>query len=47
MRTFYEERVLLDQEFIKPDKFKGSVGQLVKQNNCTLVDYARLEVGLA
>jgi len=47
MRTFYEERVLLDQEFIKPDKFKGSVGQLLKQNNCTLTDYARIEVGLA
>jgi elongation factor Ts len=47
MRTFYEERVLLDQEFIKPDKFKGSLGALLKQNNCTLTDYARIEVGLA
>jgi elongation factor Ts len=47
MRTFYEERVLLDQEFIKPDKYKGSVGALLKQNNCTLTDYARLEVGIA
>lgn len=47
MRTFYEERVLLDQEFIKPDKFKGSIEQLLKQNQCTLKEYVRLEVGLA
>ena len=26
LRTFYEERVLLDQPFFQPDKFKGSVG---------------------
>jgi elongation factor Ts len=47
MRTFYEERVLLDQEFVNPDKFKGSVAQLVKQNNSTLDQYVRLEVGQA
>jgi elongation factor Ts len=45
MRTFYEERVLLDQEFVNPDKFKGSVGALLKQNNCTLEKYVRIEVG--
>jgi len=45
MRTFYEERVLLDQEFVNPDKFKGSVGALLKQNNCTLEKYIRIEVG--
>jgi len=45
LRTFYEERVLLDQEFINPDKFKGSVAALLKANNCVLDNYARLEVG--
>jgi elongation factor Ts len=45
MRTFYEERVLLDQEFINPDKFKGSVGLLLKNNQSTLEKYARIEVG--
>jgi len=47
MRTFYEERVLLDQEFIQPDKFKGSITALLKKNNCTLEKFARLEVGHA
>jgi elongation factor Ts len=45
MRTFYEERVLLDQEFVNPDKFKGSISALLKQNNCTLEKYVRIEVG--
>ncbi|HTW93743.1 MAG TPA: translation elongation factor Ts [Tepidisphaeraceae bacterium] len=45
LRTFYEERVLLDQEFINPDKFKGSVAALLKANNCVLENYVRLEVG--
>jgi elongation factor Ts len=45
MRTFYEERVLLDQEFIQPDKFKGTITALLKQNNCTLDKYVRIEVG--
>jgi elongation factor Ts len=47
MRTFYEERVLLDQEFINPDKFKGSVADLLKKNNCVLEKYVRIEVGQA
>jgi elongation factor Ts len=45
MRTFYEERVLLDQQFVNPDKFKGSITELLKKNNCTLEKYVRLEVG--
>ena len=45
MRSFYEERVLLDQPFVNPDKFKGSVGQYLKANNATLEKYVRLEVG--
>jgi elongation factor Ts len=47
MRTFYEDRVLLDQEFINPDKFKGSVAAMLKQNNCVLEQYVRIEVGQA
>jgi elongation factor Ts len=47
MRTFYEERVLLDQEFINPDKFKGSVADLLKKHNCVLEKYVRIEVGQA
>jgi elongation factor Ts len=47
MRTFYEERVLLDQEFINPDKFKGSLSDLLKKHGCTLEKYVRIEVGQA
>jgi elongation factor Ts len=45
MRTFYEERVLLDQAFINPDKFKGSITELLKKGNATIEQYVRLEVG--
>jgi elongation factor Ts len=47
MRTFYEERVLLDQEFVNPDKFKGPISQLLSQSQCKLEKYVRLEVGQA
>lgn len=45
MRSFYEERVLLEQPFVNPDKFKGSVGDYLKGNNAKLEKYVRLEVG--
>jgi len=45
MRSFYEERVLLEQPFVNPDKFKGSVAEYLKANNATLEKYVRLEVG--
>jgi len=45
MRSFYEERVLLEQPFVNPDKFKGSVGQYLKSQNAGLEKYVRLEVG--
>lgn len=45
MRSFYEERVLLEQPFVNPDKFKGSVGEYLKKNGATLDKYVRLEVG--
>jgi elongation factor Ts len=45
LRSFYEERVLLEQPFVNPDKFKGSVGEYLKANKATLEKYVRLEVG--
>ena len=45
MGAFYKERVLLDQEFINPDKFKGTVADLLKSKGATLEKYVRLEVG--
>jgi elongation factor Ts len=47
LRSFYEERALLEQPFINPDKFKGSVGEYLKVSNATLNQYVRLEVGQA
>ena len=45
MRSFYEERVLLEQPFVNPDKFKGSLGDYLKGANVKLEKYVRLEVG--
>lgn len=45
MSAFYRERVLNEQEFINPDKFKGSVGDYVKKNGGSLVSFERVEVG--
>ena len=45
MRSFYEERVLLEQPFVNPEKFKGSVGDYLKSKNATLEKYVRIEVG--
>lgn len=43
MRTFYEERVLLDQKFVK-DPAK-TITQLLKESNATLEKYERIEIG--
>jgi elongation factor Ts len=43
MRTFYEERVLLDQKFVKDDS--KTVAQLVQAAGVKLEKYVRLEVG--
>jgi len=45
MRSFYEERVLLEQPFVNPDKFKGSVADYLKANKASLEKYVRIEVG--
>ncbi len=45
MSAFYRERVLGEQEFINPDKFKGTVGEYLKKHGATLVAFERLEIG--
>jgi elongation factor Ts len=45
LRSFFEERVLLEQPFVNPDKFKGSVSEYLKKHGATLEKYVRLEVG--
>lgn len=47
MGSFYAERVLLDQEFINAEAFKGTVAALLKSKGVTLTQYVRLEVGQA
>ena len=45
MRTFYEERVLLDQVFVNAEKYKGTVGDMLKAGGATLEKYVRIEIG--
>ena len=47
MNAFFKERVLGEQDFINGDKFKGSVNDMLKKAGVRLVDYVRLEVGVA
>lgn len=43
MRTFFEERVLLDQKFVKDDS--KTITQLLAAAGCKLEKYVRIEVG--
>jgi elongation factor Ts len=45
LNSFYSERVLLDQEFINGEVFKGSVANYLKSKGATLEEYVRIEVG--
>ena len=45
LNAFFAERVLLDQEFYNPGKFKGSIANLLKQANVKLEKYVRVAVG--
>jgi elongation factor Ts len=47
LNSFYAERVLLDQEFINGEIFKGKVSDLLKSKKTELTKYVRLEVGQA
>jgi elongation factor Ts len=43
MSAFYQERVLLDQKFVKDDS--KTIAQLVKAEGATIEKYVRLEIG--
>jgi elongation factor Ts len=45
LNAFFAERVLLDQDFINPEAFKGKVSDYLKAKGLTLEQYVRLEVG--
>jgi elongation factor Ts len=47
LNAFYGERVLLDQEFINAEVYKGKVSEFLKSKGATLQKYIRLEVGQA
>jgi len=47
LNSFYAERVLLDQEYVRADEFKGTVAALLKSKGVELKKYTRLEVGQA
>ena len=47
MNSFFAERVLLDQEFVNGEVFKGKVSDYLKQAKAELKDYKRVEVGQA
>jgi elongation factor Ts len=45
LNAFYAERVLLDQDFINAEVFKGKVSDFVKSKGAQLTKYVRIEVG--
>ena len=51
INSFYKANVLNDQEFVKAEKFDGTVGEMVKQlaaslgENVSIAGFARLQVG--
>lgn len=45
INAFFGERVLLDQDFINAEVYKGKVGDMLKKNNATITKYERVEVG--
>jgi elongation factor Ts len=45
LNSFYAERVLLDQEYINAEVFKGSVANFLKSKGAALEKYVRIEVG--
>jgi elongation factor Ts len=47
LNAFFKEQALLDQDFFNAQKYKGSVGQMLKEKGLTLVKYVRVEVGAA
>jgi elongation factor Ts len=45
LNAFYSEKVLLDQDYINADAFKGKVSDLLKSKGAILERYVRIEVG--
>lgn len=51
INSFYSDNVLLDQEFVRSDRFEGTVGELVQDlavkmgENISIVSMARVEIG--
>jgi elongation factor Ts len=45
LNAFYAERVLLDQQYINPELFKGSVADYLKAKGVAIEKYVRIEVG--
>jgi len=45
LNSFYAERVLVDQEYINAEVFKGSVANYLKSKGATIEKYIRIEVG--
>ena len=49
--SFYKDNVLLDQPFVRTDRFEGTVGEMVQQlavkmgENISIVSMARVEIG--
>ncbi len=49
--SFYKDNVLLDQEFVRTDKFEGTVGEMVQNlavkmgENISVASMARVEIG--
>jgi len=46
VNAFFKERVLLEQDFVNSDKFKGTLADLLKKAGVTLTQYVRLQVGV-
>jgi len=45
LNAFYAERVFLDQDYVNPEVFKGSVTNYLKAKGATIEKYVRIEVG--
>lgn len=47
LNSFFAEKVLLDQEYINAEVFKGKVSDMAKSKSATLSAFLRVEVGQA
>lgn len=52
INSFYKDNVLLDQTFVRPEAFEGTIGEMVQQlastmgENISVKRFARLQVGV-